>query len=955
MTTLDFLRRILPSAGVYFLVRVDTYTTPAGAQGVAFKHFPQYSLEQMAATASEFASKKVDIYHACASFVKDQVEVMKDGRIKYEYRKHDNVQAIRSFWQDLDVGEGKPYAQQADAIKALGTFLKETGLPVPLTVSSGHGIHIYWPLTADINPNRWKGIAQKLKLLADKGPSVLHVDPPRSRDMSSILRPVGTSNFKNPELPAEVKALWDGKDNDVAEFEKTIDIALRAAGVDIAEEKRDERAAVSKFDVVQDYSGRRYSGEAVAAKCAQLAQMRDKRGAIPEPQWFHSLEILHFCEDGERLAHAWGSGHPHYSRIETDQKLQQIKGSKVGPTTCQRFETINPDGCAGCPFSRKITTPLALGLLIEYAAPAVVDRQDGKFEVPNPPWPFLRGAGKEAGIWVEDDAEKRLIYPYDLYPYDIVQDEGQGKELVTFRHEQPLVGGVDLRIATEDIYSPVDLAKSFANNHVQLGLGKDHNLMVRYVSGYIQTLRDSTKIRQLYQSMGWKDDGFLLGEQLHTAEGSVKVSVAGSLQKVADGLVAKGDPDAWVKTTELLNQPGWEQFAWLFTTAFGAPLLKMSGYGGAVINAFSSESGCGKTTAARWGSSVYGSWDGLRSSQDSTFNAKIGKLGLLSNLPFYMDEMTTIEPRDIEKLSYSVSDGRGKDRLNRNSKLMDAAEWETFVITTSNARMHAKLQGLKGDSEANCARIFEAEFTRVPAFQALAPQINSFLDQTYGVVGEKYIAELVRRGPEAIRGQINALMAALDRAWGVNGDGKQRFWMVTIAAAAIGAQIAKEIGISAVNVAPTLAWANVQRQAMLGDMKDSRLQPEELVALYYAENSNSIIVAKTLDENLRGRGEKFQVDSLPIGETKASAVLIRIEPDLNRLWLAGPPFRAWLAKGGYDTTSILRKLEEDGLLVSKSRNKRILAGYRGIDETSKHALIPCLELLLKPFDEREAA
>lgn len=941
MTTLEFLRRVLPSEGVYFLVKVDSWNDKVtGQPRTAFKHFPFEHLETMAAACDQFVGEKTDIYFACSAYAAAEV-VDSDGKTRY--RTHANVRAMRAFWQDVDCGPDKPYPDQPTAARAIMEFVKQTGLPVPMSLSSGRGIHIYWPLTEELHPNRWRDIARKLKLLLDKGQPPLAVDSSRSRDPSSILRPAGTANFKNPAEPKPVRVISPGGDVDPTDFEKRIDQALRNFGVDAVADEREVRKVASKFDAVPHYEERRYSGVDIAQRCAQVALMRDKKGNIPEPQWFHTLEVLKFCEDGEKLAHTWGSGHPAYSFAETELKRAQIAKSGVGPTTCAKFEAVNPDGCKGCPHFKKITSPVVLGQMIEIAEPAVVEREDGTFTVPNAPWPFIRGTGKEAGIWVEtDEGERKRIYNYDLYPYDIVFDRGQGKELVTFRHTQPIVGEVDVRIATEDLFSPADLFKAFANSHVHISVGKYQLLMVRYVNDYIQQLRDSTRIRQLYQTLGWKEDGFLLGNTLYTEKGPVTVSVASKLTKIVEGLTQAGSREEWIKATELLNRPGWEQYAWPVTAAFGAPLLKLAGYGGAIINLFSTESGAGKTTAARWGASIYGDWDAMRSSQDSTFNAKIEKLGLFANLPFYMDEMTTIKPEDVEKLSYAVSDGKGKDRLNRASQLQDASEWSTFVIATSNARMHSKLQGLKGDSEANCARIFEAEFTEVPDFRELAPQINQFLDGTYGVVGAEYIAEIVRRGPEQIREKIQKTIKALDAHWGINNDGKQRFWIATIAAAAVGAGIAREIGISRIDVAKTMGWANRMRLEMLGGIAETKYTTDNLLEEFMSYHGNSIVVARELHAGERQRSsEKYMIESMPIGEVRSDEFLVRVEPDHHRVWVNASAFNAWLRKRADYKTSIHRLLTAGNLIDTKG--KQFLAGWKGIDQTSGIGHLRCHE------------
>ncbi len=60
------------------------------------------------------------------------------------------MNSLKALYLDLDCGEGKAstgsgYATQLDALEALRDFCEKCGLPRPLIVDSGGGIHAYWP------------------------------------------------------------------------------------------------------------------------------------------------------------------------------------------------------------------------------------------------------------------------------------------------------------------------------------------------------------------------------------------------------------------------------------------------------------------------------------------------------------------------------------------------------------------------------------------------------------------------------------------------------------------------------------------------------------------------------------------------------------------------------------------------------------------------------------------
>jgi hypothetical protein len=110
-------------------------------------------------------------------------------------RKQHNVIALRCLWLDIDCGEGKPYEKIEEAIAAVKQLCDRVGLPKPMIVMSGHGIHVYWSNKRAISPREWLPYAQGLKAAC-----IVHglrADPARTADCASVLRPPGTHNHKD--------------------------------------------------------------------------------------------------------------------------------------------------------------------------------------------------------------------------------------------------------------------------------------------------------------------------------------------------------------------------------------------------------------------------------------------------------------------------------------------------------------------------------------------------------------------------------------------------------------------------------------------------------------------------------------------------------------------------------------------------------------------------------------
>jgi hypothetical protein len=174
MDTLEFITHLLPSQGYYCL-----FTKQNGARNLFFEDIPS-----MVETAMKLDQRGIDVYHACATF-KEATR-----------RTAENAAFVSSFWLDIDVGEkkGPCYVTLKAAWEAFKQFSAKVDLPRPTIVKSGGGLHIYYPyhhdkVAADALPamNLLKETAKRMGL---------RIDPSRTGDLASVLRPIGTHNYK---------------------------------------------------------------------------------------------------------------------------------------------------------------------------------------------------------------------------------------------------------------------------------------------------------------------------------------------------------------------------------------------------------------------------------------------------------------------------------------------------------------------------------------------------------------------------------------------------------------------------------------------------------------------------------------------------------------------------------------------------------------------------------------
>ena len=210
---------------------------------------------------------------------------------------------------------------------------------------------------------------------------------------------------------------------------------------------------------------------------------------------------------------------------------------------------------------------------------------------------------------------------------------------------------------------------------------------------------------------GWadKDTKFIVGEQEISAEKVSYSPPSTATGSLAEWLKPTGDYDAWKKTIKTYDQPGFEPHAFGFFTAFGAPLLKHLNLKGAIINLINNTSGTGKSTVLKMCNSVWGHPEELMLQWKDTMNSMIHRLGVMNNLPVTIDEITKLSGDHFSDLAYSISQGRGKNRMKQheNAERINSTKWGTMALTSSNASFYDKLSSLKATPDGEFMRLLE--------------------------------------------------------------------------------------------------------------------------------------------------------------------------------------------------------------------------------------------------------
>ncbi len=811
-------------------------------------------------------------------------------------RKAVNSAFLKNFFLDIDCGAGKPYPTQKDGLSALLKFCKTTTLPAPTVVNSGNGLYAHWVLASDLEAGAWVNTAKLFQKLIKEVEPGLDGDG-ICADRARVLRLVGSHNKKDPKNPKEVKILHRGEliGHDV--FAGAVKEALRAAGVALPSPKIPSIVTNAVFTAGLEESRPSYAKE-IASKCGQIAALKASKGDVSEPLWYSAIGVLRFTVESPAVIHEWSQGHTDYSIDKTDAKIHQHEKSGVGPTTCAKFNIDNPSVCSGCRFSQKIVSPISLG----YEAPKALDAPKGS-EYPPPPSGFILS---KSGVYYDDGDTPICLYPYPLYVASVNQDHFG--ESFTIKHQLPHDGWKEFSLPSKHTVDHKTLFSALIDDHVQI-LGKDNkSLFAVYIEASMANIRKAGKLAKLYGQMGWvqEDDAmaFIQGPSVYRkGVDAQKVGYSATAPEFVKSLVPQGDTSTWVENTKILNREGLEGLAFEFLcAAFAAPLVKFTGYEGAMLSVVGG-SGVGKTLTASWGISAWGDAKRLTLYQKDTENAFVGRLGVYNTLPVYMDEISNISSEAMSDLAYKVTQGRDKIRLTQKAvERKGVNSWNTLAIASSNHSLVDKLSSLKGDAGAEINRIFEYEVSEGFTTEESRKIFNAFTSD-FGGVGERYAQYLVDRQEDHKAG-IEKVKELISRRVGDRPE--ERYWIMVAAVAVYGGLIAKKVGVSHIAVERLIPWIEDVVKGMRGCKDANSFDAVSFLGSLLDRYSNGVLMVRRYDP-------KSKIGSDP-ARIPTGRLVARIEEDVEMLWVSLALIKSELAKIHVSPRKMAADLKGKGLI-----------------------------------------
>jgi hypothetical protein len=324
--------------------------------------------------------------------------------------------------------------------------------------------------------------------------------------------------------------------------------------------------------------------------------------------------------------------------------------------------------------------------------------------------------------------------------------------------------------------------------------------------------------------------------------------------------------------------------------------------------------------------SVWGHPEELMMQWKDTMNSMIHRLGVMNNLPVTIDEITKLSGDHFSDLAYSISQGRGKNRMKQheNAERANTTKWGTMALCSSNASFYDKLSSLKATPDGEFMRLLEYRIDLTGTLtKEEADVIFNRLYENYGHAGVEYAQYLVGNLETALDA-VMQIQQKLDKAIGLTS--RERFWSAIIACNIAGALIAKDLGIINFDIKRVFDWIVKEVKVMRNDIKaPTATHTASVINEFMNEHRASVLVINNEADARSG------MEQLPLVEPKFNDLFIRMEPDTKKMFINAKQLRAYCSEQQITLKETLKALEIDkaylGLVKKRlSKGTKIVSG-----------------------------
>lgn len=868
-----------------------------------------------------------------------------DGAKQKWYRRQEHATWFRALALDLDIGDDKPYKTQKEGWAAMVAALKAIGMPTPMVISSGRGIHCYWPLTDNIKKEHWVKASTALRIALEENNVV--IDTTKIHDPSMVLRPVETHHKKQQPWKA-VQCVADSPDYDAIALFTILKPWFGRAAKQAAPARKASKGGSSILDAVLNSND--VNIDAVAQRCKQVGSLVASGGVLDaagrgvvEPLWRASLGLAKHCTDVSEAIVKLAGKHKDFDLNDSLNKLEGWKGT--GPTTCAKFEQLCAAGCEGCPSRGKITSPAQLSVVTETE---IVSENGEIHEVTMPKGYVIQNGSVYREVKTEITAtdangnevaqeatELDLVSNYEMHVTGVYNDPESKKSAFRLAIKYPMVGWQE---EDHDMGVLATIGRDFStfmlNRQVYLKAIGQQEKVRGYLMDYLTMVQSTAPTGLDYVAFGWQKDGsFLCGESvIGSPTGTTDRRLRGPAAHFSETIKPHGSRDEWVRAMNMLNEPGSATIRAAVLVATSGVLGEVAGNSCGVLSIYSNETTTGKSLALIAANSLIGSPKELFLGKNDTVNAMFKIRGVHNNLPCSIDELTTMDDQEIADLVYDLSLGREKIAMTKERELRKPVTWASPTLITTNISIHQKFENVQAGSDplkARCMELHHHDRTFIQTREDGSSNGYEFFDIVAKNNGWAFpeLAQAVidMGGPELLweRGE-----KAFRDKFGFTFEPQDRFYRTMIVAGWIMGSLGKKLGLFPFDVNDTTQYLLDHVVKFRKDTEVNRKDVFDTIGQFILEHNDMFVEAS---ERYGSNKEQVKQPAPDKAVMRVTVVYDDKTPVMpgSRIAINIEKLRQWLKRSRDGLDRVERELEAQGALIAKRERVTMFKGCSG--------------------------
>jgi hypothetical protein len=351
---------------------------------------------------------------------------------------------------------------------------------------------------------------------------------------------------------------------------------------------------------------------------------------------------------------------------------------------------------------------------------------------------------------------------------------------------------------------------------------------------------------------------------------------------------------------------------------FAAPLFVLTPYHGMMFNLLGG-GGIGKSTALKFMTSIWGKPTFTHVLKKDNSIPMFNKVGYLNSLPVAYDEITELPADQTADLAYSITEGRGKERADRNGNTrINFVKWSTVLVSCSNLSLYEKIGLAKKGNAAPAYRIFEVNIEGTPIEEVNRLKIEDamrILEENYGVAGRLFMQYVVKHNQHVI-GLLVAEEERISKEFQLKT--VERFWGGMFATVSVSMDICRALNLHSFDKEKMLTWAANELRATRSNLQESQGDVLSMLSDFINTNLHATLFVND------GKPNAYGAYTSPTRE-----IHIRLEKTLGRFtegFLSTVAFKKYCVTNKIEYGWATKELYQLKAIKHGSMSKRLGAG-----------------------------